>query len=101
MYVISALWMVLRIIRRILYLCEIFDVFSSISAGARIFFVDRKNLDHFGGELAGVYSAVLKSEMSRKALSLKSRGVSKRRAVRHKQVRSRSSRWVAQYVLRQ
>ena len=69
-----------------------FEVFS---AGARIFFVDRKNLDHFGGELAGVYSAVLKSEMSRKALSLKSRGVSKRRAVRHKQVRSRSSRWVA------
>ena len=71
------------------------------SAGARNFLLTVKNLDHFGGELAGVYSAVLKSEMSRKALSLKSRGVSKRRAVRHKQVRSRSSRWVAQYVLRQ
>ena len=37
----------------------------------------------------------MRSEMSRKTLSLKSRGVSKWRAVRHKQVRSRSSRWLA------
>ena len=68
-----------------------FDVFSSIfQRELEYFLLTVKNLDHFGGDLAGVYSAVLKSEMSRKALSLKSRGVSKRRAVRHKQVRSRS-----------
>ena len=71
------------VLRRI-YLCEI--LFIDFSGGARIFFVDRKKFRSFWRGIGG--SAVLKSEMrsemSRKTLSLKSRGVSKRRAVRHK-----------------